>query len=181
VEARKGIEHLLRAFRRVKTAIPNARLILIGEGGLRQKYEAFAARLGLSDVLFEGYVSDADLPAYYQRADVVCAPSTTNESFGITLVEAMASGTPVVATRMGGYAQVAVHGVNGMLVPPGDPESLAESLQQVLEDSSMRDRLIDGGLTRARDFDWPNVADQILGYYAELASSKDAILSTSDI
>ena len=181
LEARKGIEHLLRAFSRLKQSIPNARLVLIGEGGLRPKYEAFAARLGLSDVLFQGYVSDADLPAYYQRANVVCAPSTTNESFGITLVEAMASGTPVVATRMGGYAQVTTHGVNGMLVKPGDETVLAETLQQVLEDSSLHDRLVDGGITRAQDFDWPNVAGQIISYYAELASSRETVLSTSDI
>ena len=181
LEARKGIEHLLRGFQRLKASVGNARLVLIGEGGLRHQYEALAARLGLQDVVFQGYVSDADLPAYYQRADVVCAPSTTNESFGITLVEAMASATPVVATRMGGYAQVATHGVNGMLIRPGDAIELAETLQTVLEDASLRDRLVEGGLVRARDFDWPTVADQIITYYAELASSEDAVLSASDI
>jgi phosphatidylinositol alpha-mannosyltransferase len=172
LEARKGIGHLLHAFQKLQSNVRNARLVLIGEGGLRAQYEKLALSLGLEDVQFQGYVSDEELPAYYQRADIVCAPSTTNESFGITLVEAMASGTAVVASRMGGYAQVATDQLDAILVEPGDVEGMADAFQRLLEDTALRERLIENGRLRARDFDWPNVASQLLAYYQELTQDE---------
>ena len=86
-------------------------------------------------VEFTGYVSAEDLPRYYQSCDVYCAPSTGQESFGIVLLEAMAAGAPVVASRNVGYAAVMTHGEEGFLVEPRAPEALAVALVRVLSDA----------------------------------------------
>jgi phosphatidylinositol alpha-mannosyltransferase len=98
IESRKGIPFLLRAFKLVKEKEPRARLVIVGEGGLRHDYERLADEMHLKDVYFEGFVSPEALPSYYQRADVFCSSSTVNEAFGITLLEAMAARAPTVAT-----------------------------------------------------------------------------------
>jgi phosphatidyl-myo-inositol alpha-mannosyltransferase len=170
IEARKGLQYLIQAFARVKKNIPTARLVLVGEGSLKGQLQQLVAELQLGDVLFEGYVPPELLPSYYQRADVACAPSTVNESFGITLVEAMAAGTPLVATDMGGFRMIATHEENALLVPPKNPVALAEALQRALEDQRLRDKLSSAARERGRLFGWDRVAGQLLDYYRELGA-----------
>jgi phosphatidylinositol alpha-mannosyltransferase len=165
LEARKGIPYLLRAFKKLKTAIPQVRLVIVGEGGLREEYERLAAQLELRDLRFEGYVPPEYLPSYYQRADVVCQPSTVNESFGITLLEAMSAGTPVVATNIDGFSTLGQNEVTGVMVPPKDAESLAAALERVLDDKALAERLVAAAQTRARLFSWERVAEQLVDYY----------------
>ncbi len=176
LEARKGIPYLLRAFKQVKAAIPAARLVIVGTGGLHKKFEAIAARLQVEDVLFEGYVAPEALPGYYQRADVACAPSTVNESFGITLVEAMSAGAPLVATSIDGFLTVVEDGVNAMIVPPKNPGALAETVQKVLEDRALRERLSSAARVRAQSFSWPRVAQQLLDYYLQAGAENGVLI-----
>jgi phosphatidyl-myo-inositol alpha-mannosyltransferase len=170
IESRKGIQFLIQAYARLKRKMPEVRLVLIGEGGLKERFQRLAAELSLADVLFEGYVAPELLPGYYQRADVVCAPSTVNESFGITLVEAMAAGTPLVAADMGGFRMLAENDVNALLVPPKDVGALEEALQRLLEDDQLRERLSTAARERARVFGWDRVAADLLDYYRELGA-----------
>jgi phosphatidylinositol alpha-mannosyltransferase len=88
-------------------------VVVVGDGHLRYGLEHRAEELGLDGVRFEGFVSAEALPRYFASADVVCAPATGGESFGIVLLEAMAAGVPVVASDISGYAQVVDDGPTG--------------------------------------------------------------------
>ncbi len=170
IESRKGIPWLLDAYKIVKEAIPNARLVIVGEGGLVQEYKDTTRRLELMDVYFEGYVAPEKLAGYYQRADVFCSPSTVNESFGITLLEAMAAGTPVVATTTNGPSTLGPDGVNGLIVPPRDAKALAEATITLLEDRPLAQKFADNAHERAREFDWERVALRLIAYYEKLGA-----------
>jgi len=166
LEKRKGADYLVKAYKRLKRDIPNSRLIIVGPGTvLRSKYERAVEKNGLSDVVFAGFSSYEDLPRYYQTADVFCAPATGWESFGIILLEAMAVGKPVVASNIEGYAGVLTHGVEGLLVPPRNEEKLAEALATLLTDESMRREMGTNGIAKAKEYDWQNVARQIVEHY----------------
>jgi phosphatidylinositol alpha-mannosyltransferase len=168
LEARKGVAYLIRAFAEVKRRLPETRLVIVGRGGLEGEYRKLAAGLGLADVLFEGFVEPPDLPGYYQRADVLCAPSTVNESFGISIAEAMAAGTPVIGTTIEGLKALVEPEVTGLAVPPKDVPALADALERLLSDAGLRERLGAGARERARRYAWENVARQLLDYYAGL-------------
>jgi phosphatidylinositol alpha-mannosyltransferase len=169
IEARKGIPYLLRAFQAVKQEEPLARLVVVGEGGLRAEYEQLTERLGIDDVHFEGFVPPECLPGYYQRADVFCSPSTVNESFGITLLEAMAANAPTVATTTNG-ATLGEHEVHGLMVPPKDDVALASAMLRLLDDRRLAERLAARAHERAQEFDWEKVALRLLDYYDELGA-----------
>jgi phosphatidylinositol alpha-mannosyltransferase len=169
IEARKGLPFLLDAYRHVKEAVPSARLVIVGEGGLKPKFQAMAAKMALADVLFEGHVAPALLPAYYQRADVFCSPSTVNEAFGITLLEAMASGTPTIGTLINA-STIGENGNTGLLVPPKDAIALADAICRVLEERGLAENLGAAAQERARLFDWEIVADRLLDYYDEVGA-----------
>jgi D-inositol-3-phosphate glycosyltransferase len=129
---------------------------------------ALRDELGLGDrVCFVGSQPQEQLPLYYAAADVVAMPSLY-ESFGLVAVEAMACGTPVVASRVGGLAYTIQDSVSGLLVPDRDPVALAEALGLVLGDADLRARLGAQAATVARRFSWPAVADMIEQIYANL-------------
>lgn len=169
IEARKGIPYLLSAYKTVKQEIPSSRLVIVGEGGLKDEYEKQAASLGLEDVHFTGFVAPEELAGYYQRADVFCSPSTVNESFGITLIEAMSAGTPTVATTTN-FATLGQHEVHGLMVPPKDDKALSEAIIRMLEDRALAERCAAKAHERAREFDWERVALQLMDYYRELGA-----------
>lgn len=170
LERRKGLRYLLEAFARVQAACPEARLLLVGAFGKAEKapYVAQAWALRLRQVRFIGYVPDAELPRYYRAATVFCAPSIGMESFGIVLLEAMAAGVPVVATDIPGYNEVVEDGVQGFLVPPEDPEALAEALLRLLRDPALRARMSAAGRQRARQYDWDEIARRVVEFYEEV-------------
>jgi len=167
LEKRKGLQYLLAACARMKKDFPNFRLIVVGPGTrLRPTYEKFVEDNKLTDVHFTAYVSRAELPQYYRSADIFCAPATEGESFGIVLLEAMASGKPVVASNIDGYASVLTHGEEGLQVPPCDEEALAGALLTLLSDSSLRSEMGSRGRVKAEKYSWANVARQVMDYYS---------------
>jgi phosphatidylinositol alpha-mannosyltransferase len=170
LEKRKGFRHLLRAFEMLKARVPDARLIVAGafdkEG--KEPYVRYVREHGIHDVRFVGYVSPQMLPRYYRTCTVYCAPSTGSESFGIVLLEAMASGRPVVATNIAGYRSVLQNGVQGLLVPPEDEEALAVALERILLNPAMGSAMGEAGVRRAWEFSWDSVTDKVLEYYYEL-------------
>jgi len=168
LEPRKGVEYLIRAFPTIKAELPKARLVIVGDGGLMGDCQRLARRLKLEDVFFEGHVPGSQLPGYFQRADLVCVPSTGNESFGIVLAEAMAAGTPVVASRIDGFGTLVQDRRTGVFAEPRDPESLADAALSVLGSGEFRQELIENGIEKARAYDWQNVAGQLLRYYEAL-------------
>ncbi|HLI09086.1 MAG TPA: glycosyltransferase family 4 protein [Ktedonobacteraceae bacterium] len=171
-ERRKGAKFLLRAIPTIRERFPDTRFIFVGEGRLRPGFQQFVERHGWQDVIFTGYVPDEDKQRYFASAHVFCAPAIGGESMGVVLLEAMAAGKPVVATDIEGYATVVHDGVDGLLVPPRDSEALAFSIARLLENESLRQRLIHNGLETACNYAWPQVARRILDYYAELLEER---------
>ncbi len=165
LEPRKGVEYLIKAFPAIKAEMPRARLVIVGDGGLMDSCQRLARKLKLEDVFFEGHVPGQQLPGYYQRADLVCVPSTGNESFGIVLAEAMASGTPVVASRIDGFRTLIQDRRTGVFAEPRDPDSFAEQALSVLSSGEFRQELIENGQEKARSYDWQNVAGDLLEHY----------------
>ena len=169
LEKRKGLDYLLEAHKHIKQEIPNSRLIVVGPGTrLRNKYEKRVARNGLKDVVFVGCVSHDELPRYYKTADIVCAPATGKESFGIVLLEAMALGKPVVASNIDGYASIMTHGAEGLLVPPKDEKALAQALLSLMESKSLRQQMGVRGRLTVADYDWKRVVQKVLDYYVKV-------------
>jgi glycosyltransferase involved in cell wall biosynthesis len=127
----KNVEGLLRAFASLR--LPDALLLVVGDGNLRASLQLLATQLRLEQrVWFVGSRSPDRLVAFYNAANVQVLPSTDVESFGLVLLEAMACGTPVVASRLPGIAALLEDGVDGLLTPPGDEKVLAAALETLL-------------------------------------------------
>ena len=171
LERRKGLKYLIKAYRQVKQEIPNSRLIVVGPGSRpRKKHEKWVKRNGLQDVVFVGYADYADLPRYYQTADVFCSPATGRESFGIVLLEAMILGKPIVATNIQGYASVVTHGKEGLLVPPKNSGELARALISLMKDEKLRQQMGAEGKLTAEAYSWERVAQKVFDYYVRVLS-----------
>ena len=106
-----------------------------------------------------------DLARYYQTADVFCAPATGGEAFGLVLLEAMAAGTPVIASDVPGYRAVLSDGADGLLVPPRDVAALAAAILRLLDDAGLQTTLRTRGLARAQTFDVAVIGRQMLDLY----------------
>jgi D-inositol-3-phosphate glycosyltransferase len=117
-----------------------------------------------ANVSFVGSRGQEELALYYAAADLCAVPSLT-ESFGLVALEAMACGTPVVGTKVGGLQTVIAHGESGLLVPAGDDEALAEAMASVLTDARLRMHLAHGARDRAEKFTWSRVGDRIVELY----------------
>ena len=167
LEKRKGIGYLLRAYEFMKPRVPNIRLIVVGDGPLRSSVESYIYRHRLHDVVMAGYVPDSVLPRYYCSADIFCAPATGAESFGVVLLEAMASGLPVVATEIDGYMSVLEPGRDSLTVQPKSWTELGAALVVLGRDAELRRRIGGYGLDKARRYAWEVVAAQVLEVYNE--------------
>jgi len=171
-EKRKGAKYLLRAIPIIRERHPDTRFIFVGEGRLRPGFQRYVERKGWQDVIFTGYISDDDKPRYFTSAQVFCAPATGGESLGIVLLEAMASGTPIVASDIKGYATVVTQGVDGLLTTPRQPDELAGAISYLLENQPLRQQFIQAGLVKSRDYAWPHVARSVMDYYCELLEAR---------
>ena len=139
----------------------NIRLILVGEGKLRSVLLHRPIPLHGVEIVTTGRVSPEDLPRYYRSADIFCSPATGRESFGIVLLEAMASGVPVIASDIPGYRRVLSHEREGLLVTPRDPRALAEAILRLESDSSGRTKLGMQGMDKAHLYDWSIVTKKL--------------------
>jgi glycosyltransferase involved in cell wall biosynthesis len=153
----KGVEDLLHATRLLAQTTPSTRTLIVGEGQDRAAMQQLAQTLGIADITsFTGWVDSADIPAYLHAADVFVGPSRTAangwiEAQGLTFLEAMAAGTPVIATRSGGIVDSVIDGETGLLVDEHAPTQLAAALQHLATDSLLRQRLSEAGEQRVGD------------------------------
>src|SRR5467141_4584379 len=141
LEKRKGLGDLLRAYRAMSVRVPQTRLIIVGDGPLRGRVESYVARHRLANVVLAGYVPESVKPRYYNSADIFCAPATGAESFGIVLLEAIASGLPIVATEVEGYMSVLEPGRDSLTVQPKGWAELGSALIVLARDAELRSRL----------------------------------------
>jgi glycosyltransferase involved in cell wall biosynthesis len=167
----KGLETLIRAVSQIARSV-NWRLDIVGEdwSGAAGVLE-LARKLGIHDrVQVLGELSRANLVEAYQTADLFVLPSLF-EPFGIVLLEAMASGLPIVASRVGGIPEVVEEGKTGLLVEPGNPEELRKALETLLSDTNLRNRMGQAGRERAVLFSWTTIVPQIQKVYEEVIAN----------
>ncbi|MEZ4859914.1 MAG: glycosyltransferase [Caldilineaceae bacterium] len=182
IEPLKGIDTLLLAMsilqERHPEAIKNTCLAIVGGDPWTDDLDTEMARLqklraelGIHDlVTFLGAKDQEILPYYYAAAEMVVMPSHY-ESFGMVALEAMAMGTPVIASEVGGLAHLVKHGVNGFHVPSRDPEALAARILQLLTDKSLRIQLGQQARADAKRYSWPAIVAQMREVYGEVAHS----------
>jgi glycosyltransferase involved in cell wall biosynthesis len=167
----KGIDVLIDAFALIAPARPDVRLVLVGDGDAVDDHRRTVDRLGLgARVRFTGAVSGDELTAHYQRATVVVLPSVSEaESFGMTLIEAMACGRPVIGSRVGGIPSVIDDGVDGVLVAPGDARALAAACSAIVADPARATALGQRGLAKVRAaYSWDRQIDAYDHLFQEL-------------
>lgn len=162
MDRRKGLPFLFRALPMIQRAIPRlVRLVLVGEGSLRRKIMPRPLSLRGAEIMAVGRVDARLLPRYYAAADVLCAPATGRESFGIVLLEAMASRRPVVASDIPGFRGVVTHGRDGLLVEPRSPAALAEAVIRLALDPRLASRIGEAGRETARAYEWGAVTERL--------------------
>ena len=169
-EERKGLPVLLAAF-----------------GALVEHERAKLTVIGVSDADVRRYVADPEVEAKVDargrvpaeelwrtlhESDVLCAPSLTGESFGMILTEAFAAGTPVIASNIAGYADVVTEGVDGVLVPPADPQRLAEELQTASHEPERLRRMGEAARESAQRYAWPRIAERVESVYERVVTTE---------
>lgn len=172
----KGVDVLLKAFSTLRASgcVAGVRLRVVGDGDGRSALIELAENLGIApDVDFLGALEGDRLIEEYQSASVTVLPSLTNaESFGMTLIESMACGTPVVGSAIGGIPYVIEDDVTGLLVPPGDVCALAAACQRLLEDRELNARLGEAGRRHVvSSFSWKERIDRYIELFETLSQS----------
>jgi glycosyltransferase involved in cell wall biosynthesis len=164
----KGVDYLIRAMAEVLKSGLRARLTIVGEGQRKEELIELSRKLGVSrNVVFKGFVPYSSMPQYYRRCDVFCFP-TLGEPFGKSMIEAMACGKPVVASKVGGSTEIIRDGINGILVPLASPKAIALAIQQMKNE---HERLRMGQEARAmsvKDFSWDTISSKYHRLYSEL-------------
>jgi len=172
---RKGGQQLLAAFARLRQNHPQVELVIAGDGPQRTQLEKFVKQNKLKkSVRFLGYVSEADKPAILASADIACFPSLYGESFGIVLIEAMASGAGVVlGGNNPGYASV-LEDQPQLLVDPKNAADFASRLEKLLSNNTLRQRLHDWQQTAVKKYDVRTVGPQVLAVYRQVIAKRRA-------
>jgi glycosyltransferase involved in cell wall biosynthesis len=170
LEPRKGLEYLVLAMARVRERHPSAKLVAVAKTGFRGVddpawFRTLAERAGIEDGFrIEESVTQDELVQLYADCDVLVLPSR-NEGWGLSLMEAMACGRPVVASRVGGIPELVRDGIEGLLVEPGDVAGMSEAVLRLLGDDEMRARMGLAGQERVGSFSWGETADKVVREY----------------
>lgn len=165
---KKGVRYLIDSMRWIKGI-----LIIVGDGPLRTELECQVKDLGLEErVMFLGARSHEELPEIYASADVFVAPSVTakdgdKEGFGLVILEAMASGVPVVASRSGGIEEIIQDGINGLLVAERDSRGLALSIEKMLYDDEIREKCIEHMQATVKKYSYQSVGKKYREIFQE--------------
>jgi phosphatidylinositol alpha-mannosyltransferase len=166
LDHKKGILLLLEAFNRIKDEFPQVLLYIVGKGPLKAKALEYAQANNFEDrVRFFGFVPREELPRFYRTADLYVAPTLGAEALGIVLLEALASGKPTLASRIGGYDEVIRDGKDGLFFTPGSADDLAEKITQIITNPSLQEQLSINACQRAEEFSWERIVEKIENYY----------------
>ena len=173
----KGAEYAVEALAHLTERGVRARLAILGKGDYKPTLESLTERLGVADsVIFLDPLPMRDMPDVFAAADIVVAASFANETFGITLTEAMACERPVVASAFGGFREVVVDGETGLLYPPQDSHALADALACLIADPAERERMGKAGrIWVIKSFEWSRVAAHVAEVYNRLVGVGDTV------
>ena len=173
-EPRKGLPILLEAFAGIRARVPEATLVIIGPGDVDEVLADVPEALRAGIVVL-GRLDEADKARALASLDVYVAPNTGGESFGIVLLEAMAAGTPVIASDLDAFARVLDGGRCGALFPVGDSAALADTVVTLIEGEDARARLVEAGSRRAEAYDWRTVGVDLIDVYASVTAGQSAV------
>jgi glycosyltransferase involved in cell wall biosynthesis len=172
---RKGVRYLLDAVSRVRDRGEDVVLEVVGQGPIRAELEAYAGALGMGEaVTFHGFVPDAELVRRYVECDVLVLPAVVDtkgdvEGLGVVIIEALAYGRAVIASDAGGITDIVEHDRTGLLVPPGDPNALAEAIGALARDRDRAARLGRAGRAHVQErFSWTAVIGKLTRLYARV-------------
>jgi len=168
---RMGLENLVRAMALVERERVDVHLLIGGRGEIGESLESLIVELGLKRTRLVGYISDEQLPAYYQASDLFIMPSVSLEGFGLTILEAMASGIPVLGTPVGGISEVLEQVTPDFVLSGVEPEQIAAGIMEKLcdlGDVDLQHQLRDHAL----NFSWKRIADSVERLFVELAEEK---------
>ena len=181
-ERRKGLRYLVEAYSKLRPRYPNLRLIVVGFGSADRGSRRLIRKYALDDVVFVGGLNFQELPAHYQAADIFCAPNTGQESFGLVLAEAMSAGTPIVASDIPGFRTVVSDNETALLAPPKNAAALASSIERLIKEPELGQRLAASAKKRVERFRWETVAEKVLSLYKEvLANNNTHHLNTNHV
>ena len=180
MEKRKGLDVLLKSLMDIETE--QFRLIVVGDGPLMEKYKKQSKRLKI-EVVFTGKVSPHNLSMLYRSSHIFVAPSTMGESFGIVLLEAMASGVPIIASSIDGYRETLKEGKYGILFENENVYDLRKKILYLYERGDLREKLSKKGQLYVKtNYSWDVIAQKTMDFYLSLLSkeqikSEDALFS----
>jgi glycosyltransferase involved in cell wall biosynthesis len=161
----KGIDYLIKAMKIITEKSPDTNLLIVGDGTERKKLETLVRELNLQNsISFAGKVTNEQIPKYMAQADVFVLPSLS-EGFGIVVVEAMASGLPIVTTNVRGLPELVKNGENGFIAKPKDPKDLAEKIMLILENKDLRETIAKTNIIKAREYTWDHIVDELITVY----------------
>ena len=178
VNKKKGVEDLIHAMRNLVQKFPSAKLLIIGSdptgGAYIEQVKELAHKLGVDkNIIFVGSVPNREMPSYYQKASIFLFASHGGEGIPRSILEAMACGVPVVATEIAGIPEAVKEGVTGFLVPPHDPQSIAEKTATILGDQNLRARLGNNARQKIEEeFSWEKVIPRIIDVFKEVGSKQ---------
>ena len=162
----------LRAFALVRRQYPKARITIAGSGPEREALETLARELGVADaVTFAGRVENSEMPALYHAVTIALNPSLA-DNMPISILEALASGVPVVSTNVGGVPFLVEDERTALLVPPSDHEVMAQACLRLLTDRELAARLVAAGQVLAKEFAWSQVRDKLFAVYSDVLDSR---------
>ncbi len=165
----KHVDHAIKAFAKCLETDGSLELLIVGTGPERLTLDRLVERAGLhTKVVFSGFVEDHRNVYRLLKESLILVNPSTVEGFGIILIEAMASGVPVVAYDLPAYRDFIVSGLNGILVQPGDIDSLSTAISTLIQDTRSYNRIVENALKTAREFTWSSIADHTLKIYTEL-------------
>jgi len=165
LEPRNGLDRLFSAFVTLRAEV-EARLLVVGDGPLGPHYQAMVPDELREDVVFAGRLVE-ERPDWYASADVYCAP-TSIASFGVTLLEAMAAGKPILASDIDGYREVMTHGREGELLPPDDVGAWSRALLRLASDPARGAAYGEQGRHTVQRYAWSRVTSEVLGLYRSI-------------
>jgi N-acetyl-alpha-D-glucosaminyl L-malate synthase BshA len=165
----KGLKYLIQAMNILRnTGVEKVKLIIIGDGEERQALKHLVKQLHLEDrVIFVGKIPNEKVPNYMTIADIFVLPSLS-EGFPIVTLEAMASGLPIIASRIGGMPEIVEDGVNGFLVEPANPRDIAEKVTFLLKDEELRGRISKKNKEKIKNYSWEKIIEKLEEIFLEV-------------
>jgi glycosyltransferase involved in cell wall biosynthesis len=177
----KGIQYLILAIPLINRRFPNIKLLIIGSGSQKEKLIRKVAELGLDrNISFIGQIQPNKLPGYYAAADIVVFPSITDdygftEGLPVVVLEALAAGRPIVASRIPGVCEIIEDGINGLLVDEKSPEQIADAVIRLIDDKTLYNQIRQQAQKSAEKYNWKHVSKQYLDLYTSMINISERL------